>query len=236
LIDKKLQFISSESFERTIHEVIMMHRIFFIIFAGLVLFWLGVGGVLGEESPQVLTRQAMDECQEGRRAKKEIVRFTHYEQGRALAEQAVKLDKDSADAHFALFCNIGESMRAKGEVVYSILEYKRMMDALDQTLLLDPHHVDARSAKGTILIEVPWILGGDPKKGEAILRQVIQDDPGAINARMVVARSCAERGEHEEAYDLAKQALDLAIAAKREDLLPEAKKTYFDIQMSRTSQ
>jgi tetratricopeptide (TPR) repeat protein len=158
------------------------------------------------------------------------MRLSHFERGQVLAEKAVALDDRSADAHFALFCSIGERMRANGEVLFSIFEYGRMMDALDQTLLLNPHHIDALSSKGTILIEVPRLLGGDPEKGEVMLRQVIKDDPDSINARMVVARSCSDRGEHQEAFDLAKKALELARAKERDDLLPEAQKTFSDIQ------
>lgn len=207
-----------------------MHRILYIMFASVLFSWLIIPGVWGEESVQVLTKQAMDECQEGRRAKDEKIRIGHFERGRALAEKAVELDNQSADAHFALFCSIGERMRANGEVLFSVFEYGRMMEALDQTLLLNPHHLDALSSKGTILIEVPRLLGGNPEKGEAMLRQVIKEAPESINARMVVARSCADRGEHQEAFDLAKKALELARAAKRDDLLPEAEKTFSEIQ------
>ncbi len=207
-----------------------MHRMLFIMFAGLLLSWLVIPGVWGGESAQVLTKQALGECQDGRRAKDSKIRIAHFERGRALAEKAVELDKGSADAHFALFCSIGERMRANGEVLFSVFEYGRMTDALDQTLILDPDHIDALSSKGTILIEVPRLFGGDPEKGEAMLRQVIQEDHGSINARMVVARRCADRGEYQEAFDLAKKALELARAANREDLLPEAEKTFLDIQ------
>lgn len=207
-----------------------MHRILYIMFASLLLSWLVIPGVWGEESVQVLTKQAMEECQEGRRAKDAKTRQDHFDRGRTLAEKAVELDNQSPDAHFALFCSIGERMRANGEVLFSVFQYGRMMDALDQTLQLDPNHTDALSSKGTILIEVPRLLGGDPEKGEAMLRKVIKEAPDSINARMVVARSCADRGEHQEAFDLAKKALELARAAKREDLLPEAEKTFSDIQ------
>lgn len=207
-----------------------MHRILYIMCASLLLSWLVIPGVWGQESVQVLTKQAMDECQKGRRAKDSQTRQEHFDRGRALAEQAVELDSQSADAHFALFCSIGERMRSNGEVLFSVFEYGRMMDALDQTLQLNPNHTDALSSKGTILIEVPRLLGGDPERGEAMLRQVIKDAPDSINARMVVARSCADRGEHQEAFDLAKKALELARAAKREDLLPEAEKTFSEIQ------
>jgi len=207
-----------------------MHRMLYIMFASLLLSWFVIPGVWGEESAHVLTKQAMDECQEGRRAKDSKIRLAHFERGRALAEKAVELDNRSADAHFALFCSIGERMRANGEVLFSVFEYGLMTDSLEQTLRLNPNHIDALSSKGTILIEVPRLLGGDPEKGEAMLRQVIKEDPESINARMVVARTCADRGEYQEAFDLAKKALELARAANREDLLPEAEKTFSDIQ------
>src|SRR5690606_25009817 len=123
-----------------------------------------------------------------------------------------------------------ERMRANGEVLFSVFEYGRMMEALDRTLVLDPHHLDALSSKGTILIEVPRLLGGDPQKGEVMLRRVIERSPESINARMVVARMCADRGEHQEAYDLAKTAFELAKTKNREDLLAEAQQTFFEIQ------
>lgn len=211
------------------------HRMLYILLATLLLSWWVIPGVWAEESSQALTKQAMDECHEGRRAKEETVRVDHFEQGRKLAEKAVGLDERSADAHFALFCNIGERMRANGEVLFSVFEYGRMMEALDKTLLLNPNHMDALSSKGTILIEVPGLFGGDSEKGEAILRQVIQQDPQSINARMVVARSCADRGEDQEAFDLAKKALELARAGNRDDLLPEAEKTFSEIQTKMAS-
>lgn len=186
--------------------------------------------VWAEESVQGLTGQAMEECQKGRRAKDADSRSTHFDRGRALAEQAVALDNQSADAHFALFCSIGERMRSNGEVAFSVFEYGSMMDALDQTLALNPNHLDALSSKGTILIEIPEFLGGDDETGEIMLRQVIKEEPESINARMVVARQCAERGEHQEAYELSKRALELAKEQQREDLLPEAEETFSEIQ------
>jgi len=203
-----------------------------IMFAFLVLACclVGVPSLWAEESLQALTSQAMEECQKGRRAKDPDIRSGHFDRGRALAEKAVALDNQSADAHFALFCSIGERMRANGEVLFSVFEYGSMMDALDQTLALNPKHLDALSSKGTILIEIPGFLGGDDEKGEVMLRQVIKEDSESINARMVVARQCAERGEHQEAYELSKRALELAKQQQRDDLLPEAEETFSGIQ------
>jgi cytochrome c-type biogenesis protein CcmH/NrfG len=63
-----------------------------------------------------------------------------------------------------------------------------------------------------------------------MLRQVIKEEPESINARMVVARQCAERGEHQEAYELSKRALELAKRQQRDDLIPEAEETFSKIQ------
>jgi hypothetical protein len=202
-----------------------------IVWVGLLCCVLGVQGVEAKESVQGLTSQAMEECQKGRRAKDGDSRSAHFDRGRTLAEKAVVVDDKVADAHFALFCNIGERMRANGKVSFSVFEYGSMMDALDETLALNPNHLDALSAKGTILIEVPGFLGGDDEKGEVMLRQVIQEEPESINARMVVARQCAERGEHQEAYTLSKRALELAKEQQRDDLLPEAEETFSAIQV-----
>ena len=207
-----------------------MRRVNMIAWIGILCCVLIGPNVWAEESVQVLTGQAMEECQKGRRAKDADARSMHFDRGRALAEEAVAIDAQSADAQFSLFCNIGERMRANGEVLFSVFEYGRMMEALDQTLALNPNHLDALSSKGTILIEVPEFLGGDDEEGEVMLRQVIKDEPESINARMVVARQCAERGEHQEAFELSKRALELAKQQRREDLLPEAEETFSAIQ------
>jgi len=201
-----------------------------IIWIGALCCVLCGTSVWAEDSVKVLAIQSMEECQKGRRAKDAESRSVYFDRGRELAEKALALDDQSADAHFALFCSIGERMRANGEVFFSVFEYGAMMDALDQTLALNPDHLDALSSKGTILIEIPGFLGGDDAKGEVMLRQVIQEEPASINARMVVARQCAERGEHQEAYELSKRALELAKEQEREDLLPEAEETFSEIQ------
>ena len=186
---------------------------------------------LAKNSAEALSQEALDECHIGRSAKDRHVRLAHFKRGRVLAEQAVKLDDQVADGHFAIFCNHGEQLRLDGEILTSVFELKTVMDALDQTLALDPNHIDALSAKGTFLVRLPWVLGGDPSKGERMLRRVIKEAPDAVNARLVLARSCESRGEHEEAVRLAEEALEYAIKNQRDDLIPEAMATLADLQM-----
>ncbi len=171
-----------------------------------------------------LTRKALKQCELGRLASDRTTRLAHFEQGRLLGEQAVARNEQSADAHFSLFCNLGELMRIDGEAsVASLFGFRRMMKELDRTLELAPDHLDALSAKGTLLVRLPSLLGGDKPKGEQILRQVIQREPASVNARLSLAKSYCANGKHEEAVSLAVEALDLAEAHHRNDFLPEAR-------------
>lgn len=165
----------------------------------------------------------MTECQAGRVTQDRTSRVGHFEKGQILGEQAVTLDDRSADAHFALFCNLGELMRVDGELsITSVMGFRRMMKELDRTLELAPEHLDALSAKGTFLIRLPSLLGGDKEKGERILQYVLLKGPQAVNARLSLATRYCANGRHREAFLLASEALDIAQAQRMDDFIPEA--------------
>jgi hypothetical protein len=108
------------------------------------------------------TKSAMKQCELGRLAPDRPARLGHFEQGGLLAEQAVAGNQQSADAHFSLVCNLGEIMRIDGEAsLASMLGFRRMMKELDRTLEPGPNHLDALSAKGTLLVRLPPFLGGE---------------------------------------------------------------------------
>jgi len=169
--------------------------------------------------------EAMHECHLGRVAQDRSTRMVHFEKGQRLGEQAVALDDRSAEAHFSLFCNLGELMRIDGEMsLSSVMGFRRMMKELDRTLELAPEHLDALSARGTLLVRLPSMLGGDRDRGEHLLRHVIEREPQAVNARLSLAKSYCGRGRHQEAVILASEALSLAEAQHRDDFIPEATK------------
>ncbi|RMH31515.1 MAG: hypothetical protein D6690_15970 [Nitrospirae bacterium] len=184
----------------------------------------------GQESAEHLSKLALQACHEGRSTTNRADQVAYFQRAQRLAERAVQLNDQVADAHFALFCALGEQMRVDGELLTSVWEFNRMMEALDRALALDPHHLDALSSKGTLLVKLPWLLGGDPERGEKMLRQVLQTDRTAINARLVLAEQCLSRGEKKEALTLAKEALRYALQKHRQDLIPEARRTLNDIQ------
>lgn len=172
---------------------------------------------------QGLITDAMQECHLGRVGQERAVRLAHFEKGQRLGEQAVALDDQSADAHFALFCNLGELMRIDGELsLTSVMGFRRMMKELDRTLELAPEHLDALSARGTLLVRLPFMLGGDRDKGEQLLQHVIKKEPQSVNARLSLAKSYCSRGRHHDAVTLASEALSLAQVQQRADFIPEA--------------
>jgi hypothetical protein len=181
--------------------------------------------LLAQQSPQLLIQGAMKECNTGRVTQDRTSRVGHFEKGQALGEQAVALDDRSAEAHFALFCNLGELMRVDGEVnITSVMGFRRMTKELDRTLELAPDHLDALSAKGTFLVRLPSLLGGDRERGERLLLYVILKAPQSVNARLSLAKTYCADGRHSEALSLASEALDLAQTQKQDDFAPEAAK------------
>ncbi|MEP6957542.1 MAG: hypothetical protein ABI980_02340 [Nitrospirota bacterium] len=179
--------------------------------------------VLAQQLSQLLIDGAMKECHTGRIAQDRATRVAHFKKGEALGEQAVASDDQSAEAHFALFCNLGELMRIHGELsITSVRGFRRMTKELDRTLELAPDHLDALSAKGTFLVRLPSMLGGDREKGEKLLRYVLLKEPQSVNARLSLAKSYCANGRHSEALSLASEALDLAQAQRQDDFLLEA--------------
>jgi tetratricopeptide (TPR) repeat protein len=200
---------------------------------GLLCLGVAPVAVAAADSAVTLAAAARAECEAGRRAAQRDERKAHFDRGQALGERAVALDDLSADAHFGLFCNLGELMRLDGETITSVIGFRRMMGELDRTLELDPQYTDALAAKGTFLIRLPRLLGGDAQRGEAMLRQVIRMDPSAVSSRLMLAKTCEARGEREEALSFATRALQIARDQGRADKIAEAQATLAELRANR---
>ena len=196
---------------------------------------LGLAGAAraADDSVASLAASARAECEGGRRTIDREARKAHFDRGQALAERAVALDDNSADAHFALFCNLGELMRLDGENLTQVFQLRRLMAEVDRTLELDPNHVDAMAAKGTLLVRLPRLLGGDSVKGEAMLRQVLLRDPNAFTTRLALANVCEARGDRQEALAFAARALQIAREQGRADKVAEAQAALAELRAER---
>jgi tetratricopeptide (TPR) repeat protein len=206
----------------------MATRLILLVFVSVFSAIPGIG--LAQESAKELSSQALEQCDLGRQAKERSVRLAHFEKSQALAERALAVNDEYADAHFALFCSLGEQLRIDGENLTSLLGFRRALRELDRALELAPDHLDALSSKGTLLVRLPFMLGGDAKKGEQILRRVVQRDPKAVIARLTLAKIDEERGNRMEALTLATEALQIAQAERRADLISEAQATLAELR------
>jgi hypothetical protein len=186
--------------------------------------------IWAEGSANDLTNKAFQQCAPGRIAKEREARRAYFQRGQTLAEQAVALDEQSAEAHFSLFCNLGELLRVDGESLTSLFGLRRMMKELDRALELNPEYMEALSAKGTLLVKLPGILGGDTERGEELLQQVVSRAPKAVNARLALAKVRCEHGRHPEAMTLASDALAIAQKQNQADFIPEARAVLEQLQ------
>ena len=185
------------------------------------------------ETAAELAHRARGECEIGREAVARQTRQHHFERGQALAERAVAADDTIAEAHFALFCNMGELMRLDGEKITSVLGLHRLMAELDRTLALDPDHADALGAKGTLLVRLPRLFGGDVARGEELLRLSVRHDPTSVASRLVLARTCEARGARAEAVAFTRRALEIARQQGRADKVAEAQAILADLGAGR---
>ena len=180
------------------------------------------GVAAADDSASDLTTQAMRECELGQDASAHDERKAHFERGESLATKAVALDDQSAPAHFAVVCNLGELLRVDGEKLTSLLLLRRLMSEVDRTLELNPNHVDAMATKGTLLMRLPRVLGGNTQEGERLLREVVKRDDNAVTSRITLAKSCVGSGKREEGIQLASRALEIARQEGRADKVAEA--------------
>lgn len=151
------------------------------------------------EGPDVppLVAEAIAICQTaGERSESERRRLTT--RGIALAERAVAERNEDPRAHFALFCNLGRHAELEGVSMDALATVRRVEAALDRALDLEPEYLDALVGKALLLIELPWMLGGDEDRGEELLRHAVALDRSFEPAREHLARHLEAEGRLDE--------------------------------------
>jgi hypothetical protein len=133
------------------------------------------------------------------------------ERGVVRAEEAIAADDRDPVAHFALFCALGRQTEAAG--VRGVLRIRRVLRAIDRALELAPDWPDALAGKGSILMQLPRLLGGDATAGERLLRRAIDLDPAFAEAHFELARGLAAHDRTAAAREPARRAVELADAA-----------------------
>jgi len=152
-----------------------------------------------------LTRRAIELLFRGEEAATKEEKLALYREGEALARQAVALDDNNADAHYAVFANYGRRLLLEG-VGANPLKLLEVNRELDGCLELNPQHSDALAARGGLYRQLPWILGGNLKKAEEYLSRAVALNPRSVGAHIELACTYLDLGEKERAI----QALEAA--------------------------
>jgi len=170
---------------------------------------------------QMLAKRALACLQRGEDATDPDQKRAAYEKGLALAERAVKLDDDNADAHFAVFGNRGRILLLDGTVPnpVSLLSVNR---DLERALEINPNHAAALAAKGGLYRQLPWALGGSLSVAEECLTKAIDLDPNAVSARIELAATYRDMGQPQRSRPLLETAAHIAEAEGKARQLREA--------------
>jgi tetratricopeptide (TPR) repeat protein len=109
-----------------------------------------------------------------------------YRDGVSRAEEAIRLDDTDAEAHYALFCNLGRLTELGGKLQQA-WNLPRVRRELDRALQLNPHYTEALAAKGEMLWHMPRLLGGDLHEAEDYARRAVDSDPTYWRAHILLA-------------------------------------------------
>jgi hypothetical protein len=96
--------------------------------------------------------------------------------GLDLAEAAVALDERSADAHFAIVCNLGKATSSAASAS-APSEPCSLAPEIDVTLALAPNHAEALAAKGALLDQAAALARRRSARSELWLRRALAVDP-----------------------------------------------------------
>lgn len=176
-----------------------------------------------EEVAQELAARAIAALKRGEDAREEEVKIAAYREGLDLARRAAAADDSNADAHFAIFANLGRLMLLEGAAP-NPLNLLKVNRELERCLELNPNHSDALAAQGGMYRQLPWLLGGNLDKAEAALKRSIEIDPNAVGARIELALVYRDRGEPERGIALLEHAIVLAEQMNKQRQLGEARR------------
>lgn len=161
----------------------MLGRVLAIVgLAGAVAAAMAGVATVGEPPGSPATNEALDIC-EHTPERPTAPYQEQFERGIRLAEGAIAANEGDAKAHFALFCNLAKLTHIRGYSVSSLVAVFRLHREIDRTLELQPGYVDALTAKGAFVLNLPRLLGGDPREAERLLRLALELDPTNTTAR-----------------------------------------------------
>ncbi|GEM_PF-2115679 len=152
-----------------------------------------------------------------------------YAKAEELAEKALALDPNLAQAHFLLFAIRGRRVLADGVQVTEIWQFPKLNHHLTRALELDPDHAHALAARGGLLLDLPPLLGGDPDAALEYLQRAIALNPLGLGTRVMLARALLHRQEYGQAKQHLLTAAHYACRFGRREVVDQAEALLADL-------
>jgi|GEM_PF-1581534 len=154
-----------------------------------------------------------------------------YRQAEELAARALKENPSSAEANFVIFAARGRILMADGPLK-NLLQLHTIDGYLDRALELDPKYAHALAAKGGLLLDLPFFLGGDPKRAEQVLRLAVELNPTGPGTRLGLARALLRNGDASGARQELMRAAHYACLSRRAKTLSEVRQLLSEFDAS----
>ena len=127
-------------------------------------------------------------------------RIAQYEEGARVAQKALDLKEDLADAHFYYAANLGCAAYLEG-ILATLVNLQELTDHVLRTLEIQEDHAPAHHMRGKMLEELPWFLGGDSEKALLHLRRAVEIDNFYMQARLHLGEAYFDREMIPEAIE-----------------------------------
>jgi tetratricopeptide (TPR) repeat protein len=144
-------------------------------------------------------------------------RIAEYKEGARVAQKALNLKEDLADAHFYYAANLGSAAYLQG-ILASLVNLGDLTNHVTRTLEIQEAHAPAHHMRGMMLEELPWFLGGDSEKALQHLQRSVEIDNYYMHARLHLGEAYLDRDRIEEAIQ------ELQFVVRNEP--PEAKRKW----------
>ena len=119
-------------------------------------------------------------------------RIAEYEEGARVAQKALNLKEDLADAHFYYAANLGSAAYLRG-ILASLVNLYDLTNHVTRTLELREDHAPAHHMRGMMLEELPWFLGGDSDRALQHLQRAVEIDKYYMHARLNLGEAYFDR-------------------------------------------
>ena len=146
----------------------------------------------------------------GEMEKDKAKKIALYQQCTSYASEAVKLDDQSAEAHFWVFSGLARQSELKG-ILKSLMEGMafRVKGPILKAYELnkgDPYILDGL---GGYYWKAPRVVGGNKKKARGYLEEAVRREPQLSFSRLTLAKVLLDLGRREEAKEQIEAVLNL---------------------------